>query len=360
MRLLFASREVIFQPQSYDRKGGGTVLVAAYAGLHFLVDMVCAWSMFSFFVEGNYENLLIYNFCAFALQMPFGTLLDLFRDRVRRLPATVAALGTVITAIGSLMHPAVLGIGNALFHVGGGVHVMEDDLMNDRKGALLGIFVAPGAVGLYLGSVLGKGAKGLLPVTIAVFLMICFLYPCFRQSKMPSGENPCHLSTGKMIPLILCCFVVVVIRSWIGLSVRFEWRSVAFFGVLAVVAAASGKAGGGLLAARFGIVRTAVISLILASLCYLGAQSPAFGLSALFFFNMSMPLTLYLLAKHLPAMAGFSFGLLTFGIFLGFVPVYLRMDMALNGNLAGALGSVVSCLLLIIAGKAGRYDKVSS
>jgi len=154
--------------------------------------------------------------------------------------------------------------------------------------------------------------------------------------------------------------VVVVIRSWIGLSVRFKWQAMTTFSCLAVASVAAGKACGGLLAARFGIGRTAVISLILASLSYLGANYPVFGICALFLFNMSMPLTLYLLAKNLPAMAGFSFGLLTFGIFLGFVPVYLRMGMALTGNLAGALGSVVSCLLLIIAGKAGKNDKVSS
>ena len=46
-----------------------------YALLHFLVDGVCAWAMLGR-LGGGMEAFLLYNFCAFALQLPLGALLD--------------------------------------------------------------------------------------------------------------------------------------------------------------------------------------------------------------------------------------------------------------------------------------------
>ena len=51
---------------------------AAYAVCHFLVDFSCAYLLFSTLAGrmGGAEQLLVYNFCAFALQMPLGLLAD--------------------------------------------------------------------------------------------------------------------------------------------------------------------------------------------------------------------------------------------------------------------------------------------
>ena len=96
---------------------------ALYSALHFLVDMVCAWAMFGKFIPGNdgYLSILMYNFCAFALQMPIGALLDLYISRSPKLPHFFAASGVALTIIGVFTHPVILVLGNALFHVGGGV-----------------------------------------------------------------------------------------------------------------------------------------------------------------------------------------------------------------------------------------------
>lgn len=331
---------------------------AVYAALHFLVDMVCAWAMFAFFREGNYESLLVYNFCAFALQMPFGTLLDLIRDKGKRLPAVCAALGALITAAGALIHPAVLGLGNALFHVGGGMDVIEEDFSKRWKSRALGVFVAPGAIGLYLGTLLGKATGSMAVLLVASILMAALVMLLFRRGREygqddHSGESPgCGIVT-----VALCCFIVVILRSWVGLAVSFEWKSIPLYGALAVIGAAAGKCCGGFLAARFGISRTATVTLLLAAVSYLAADIPLFGIAAIFLFNMSMPLTLYLLASRLPHMVGFAFGLLTFGLFLGFLPVYMQLEVPLSGNLFGAASSVISCALLICAGKAGGHVK---
>lgn len=339
----------------------GTII---YSILHFLVDMVCAWAMFGFFRGGSqgYLNMLIYNFCAFAMQMPLGTLLDLAKKNGRKRMTLLWTLsGLVLTVAGALVHPAILGLGNALFHVGGGMDVIEMDFARSRKGRDLGFFVAPGAIGLYLGTWLGKRGPEmeLLYVTAAV-MTVLLISLILRQRRIEPKMQMPPLNRRKKgdISLMICCFLVVILRSWVGLGVSFRWKSE--YGLMAVMAVALGKVLGGIISARFGIEKTIGGSLLLAAGCYLLGEIPGFGMAALLLFNMSMPVTLYLLAKHLPGLYGFSFGLLTFALFLGFLPVYTGVELPVSGTMFGAAGSIISLLLLTAAGKAVRHDKVSS
>ena len=152
-----------------------------YSILHFLVDGICAASMFSLLLNGNggQWSLLIYNFCAFVLQMPFGVLLDSRNANSGKIaeasygcPGTgggalgrnsaflLALAGVILTVAGAFTSPILLGIGNALFHVGGGVGTILEDRACGSAGRRLGIFVAPGAMGLYLGRLAAKNSFG--------------------------------------------------------------------------------------------------------------------------------------------------------------------------------------------------------
>ena len=338
-----------------------------YAAAHFLVDFLCAWAMFASFREGEYGNFLIYNFCAFALQMPFGTLLDLLRSRSGRetrhwMPFLWTLAGMLLTVLGALLHPAVLGVGNALFHVGGGMDVIGEDFRKDRRGSALGLFVAPGALGLYFGTLLGKRDAGivvLLTGTILLFTMASLLRK--QKKTLPEWQlAPIPKERGNMLLLVLYCFLVVVLRSWVGLAVSFSWKSKPALALLAVACVAAGKMLGGFVSARWGIRRTAISSLILAACCYLLGEIPGFGLLALLLFNMSMPVTLYLLAVNMPQLPGFSLGLLTFGLFLGFLPVYAGVELPVSGPVFGLMGGLASLILLAAAGKAVDSDRVSA
>lgn len=328
-----------------------------YAVMHFAVDFICACSMFAFFREGTdgYFNLLIYNFCAFALQMPLGTLLDLLKHE--RMPKLWSVIGAALTVIGAMVHPALLGLGNALFHVGGGMDVIAEDFQKKRSGRNLGIFVAPGAVGLYFGTVIGKAGKT-IPALIAgaVVLAVLSAILLVRNEKHPYNlpEN----RSGSLL-MGLCCFAVVVLRSFVGLSVTFSRKS-GTLAILAVAAVALGKAAGGFCSARFGVNRTIQVSLLLAAAAFLLGEHPVFGLAALLLFNMSMPVTLYLLARQLPRLIGFSFGLLTFGLFLGFLPVYGQITLPLSGGMLGAVGSILSLLILAAGRKVVGKDHALS
>lgn len=332
------------------------------AAMHFLVDFICAWAMYGSFRQGSggYESLLIYNFCAFALQMPLGTLMDLMKERINGKLGSYfsliwAVFGAALTAVGALIHPAVLGLGNALFHVGGGMEVIQEDFDRNLKGRDLGIFVAPGAVGLYLGAKFRFELKALFFVSVAAAILTVLLFR--NKGKRPIVNCVVtEKAAGKIWPLALCCFAVVILRSYVGLSANFSWKSGAAFGLLAVLVVALGKMAGGILGSRFGSGRTAAISLALAAICFTAGENPIFGLAALLLFNMSMPVTLYMLAQALPHLPGFSFGLLTFGLFLGFLPVYGGIDL----HLTGVAGSIISAVLLIIGEKAVRKDHVFS
>ena len=300
-------------------------MTVCYSLLHFLVDGVCAWGMLGRFA--GFDEILVYNFCAFVLQLPLGAVLD--RLGGRRTPMVFACLGCVLTLIGAMTSPVLLGVGNALFHVGGGVDVIRDG----GKCAKLGIFVAPGAMGLYLGGLLAGRSLPVLPLLI---LMAALLLP-LKGSDEP-GVSPTKKAPGL---LAFTCFSVVVLRSFVGFSVVFPWKTgaLAFAAVAAVVL---GKVAGGVLASRFGGKRVTAVSLTAAAVCFALGDIPVFGLLALLCFNMTMPLTLYALWRRFPAYPGTVFGSLTLALFVGFLPAAFGIQVPVGG----VFGSILSLLLL--------------
>lgn len=362
-------------------------MTAIYSVLHMFVDGVCAFAMFGMFLgqEQGYRYVLFYNFCAFALQMPLGAALDLLNGKYRKeLSFATACMGAAITLIGAFMHPVVLGVGNALFHIGGGVGTIYEDERKGWRGRGLGVFVAPGAFGLYLGMMLAKNSagSGWLYGAGVFMALVCAgaacRHPCtdiqagaaasvaadsakarpeddWMDSRMQVGSMQ-DVKTGEIIPLAACSFLVVVLRSYIGMAVTFSWKTTVSAAVISTLAIVFGKAAGGFLAAKLGFLRTAVVSLSAAAVFYLFSGFMPAGVSALFLFNMTMPITLYLLIRRLPGLPGFSFGFLTFGLFLGFLPAYFGLQTWRNGSMIGCVGSVVSLLLLAAGISRGKPD----
>lgn len=341
------------------------MITAIYSILHLLVDGVCAFAMFGKFVgeQGGYEFFLIYNFCAFALQMPFGAMLDVFAEKsLKKASSFCAFTGVLLTFLGAFTHPAVLGIGNALFHVGGGVDVIREDHENDWRGQALGIFVAPGALGLFIGTQLAKQSGTalwwiVLGVACAVSLPgVSLLYKMIAKKVTYDNclvkETEDWQEAGEwkkgLVSMTMGCFLVVILRSYVGMAVSFSWKTTLFLSTISILAVVLGKMAGGILAARLGMNKAIILSLILSAVCYSLSEFALFGIAALFFFNMTMPMTLYLLVCKWKTLPGFSFGLLTFGLFLGFLPVYFGIKIPISGSIIGMLGSIVSMLLLII------------
>lgn len=324
-------------------------MTGAYALAHCLVDFSCAFLAFRVLLPAGdrVSLLLVYNFCAFALQMPIG----LLADRLDRSGA-LAALGCCLTALAYLPLPAMgaavlAGVGNALFHVGGGLEVLNGA---GRRCAALGLFVSPGAVGLWLGGLWGRGGQLdlLLPPLLCAGAGAALV---LLRRRLFSGDGPrCapfSLPSRKRLLPLAALLLVVVLRSCVGMAVSFPWRDVGLWPVLLVPALAAGKAAGGVLADRLGVQKTALFSLAGAAVCFCLGDRPALGLAAVFLFNMTMPLTLWAAARLLPGAKGFSFGLLTFGLFLGFLPVCLGSGALSLTPRAGATACVLSLALLL-------------
>ena len=325
--------------------------IASVSCMHALIDFLCAFSMFGIFHRGSdlFFSFWIYNFCAFALQLPIGILTDHFvaesTDSKQKIPFLLVSAGILLTVIGCFTNPVILGLGNALFHTGGGIVSIQEDDHAGMKGAGLGVFVAPGAIGLFLGGVIADASRWIVVGCTFLILTILWLVLWKEVRKDPTApRQELHLPSDKYSWFVFAgCFAVVVLRSAIGLSVSFAWKVSFLTSFAAVMALALGKTAGGFLAARYGARKTMIVSLLTAAVCYWFKDIPLFGILALFTFNMTMPVTLYTLAKRFEGMPGFAFGALTFALFLGYVFVAGHRSPI---PLFGVAGSIVSLLIL--------------
>ncbi len=265
-----------------------------------------------------------------------------------------AAGGCLLVLTGWLLPPGLsvavaAGLGTAAFHVGGGL-----DTLNSGEGRAgpLGLFVSPGAFGVYLGGRWAFSASALTVCAALLAAAIVLALACWGPDNAP---RPAPQGTPRFWTAAGCLLAVVVLRSWLGLGASLPWK--AELGFAAVFAVAAGKAAGGYAADRLGMLPVAVTSLGLSALCFLGGNQPGLGLAALALFNMTMPLTLHAMARLLPGLKGFSFGLLTFGLFLGFLPVFYGSGGL--GPVALAVGAAASLPPLVLGlrqAERGRAD----
>lgn len=316
-------------------------LLALYSLAHFWVDLSCALLVFRTMAdEADFMLcLLLYNFCAFALQMPFG----LLADRLDR-NGVVAAAGCALVALAYLLPPPVpaavtAGVGNALFHLGGGV----DTLNRSRESAwALGIFVSPGALGLFIGTLWGRGASPALWLGPAGLLVLGGLILALRRG--PSGNEAVDVSAPGGYAPLPPLFLVVVLRSYMGMNQAFDWK--AEWALVLTLALVLGKTAGGFAMDRLGARSASAISLGLASALYLASALPLPGVLAVFLFNMTMPVTLWAAARVMPGAKGFTFGLLTFALFLGYLPSMMGWPSLLTGPVRYGLVALLSLALL--------------
>ncbi|MBQ6478240.1 MAG: hypothetical protein IJI44_02600 [Erysipelotrichaceae bacterium] len=343
-----------------SRKKEALQQIAVYSLCHCGIDFLCAFSLYRSF-RTYPEVFLLYNYCAFALQMPIGILIDFYSRKNGKMfnPALFCMIaGIVLTAAGSFLSPLILGLGNALFHAGGGVLTIHEDDLSEMKGRGLGIFVAPGAIGLSLG-MLFYDTEWYSAIRILVSAGLLFLgFVSYRNRKeMEMNKDAILPGNRKILYLILCCFAVVVLRSLTGMAISFPWKDTPWHIFLSVLFLASGKTAGGLLSARFGMKKTILITLFLSAVFYAFSNQMLPGLLALFFFNMTMPLTLYLLARNMKQMPGFAFGILTFGLFLGYLPVLYGMIRNIPPYPFGSVASIVSLVILLAAAVMGENNE---
>lgn len=324
--------------------------IGLYSLSHFAVDFTCAFYIFSNVPKNGQWLLclLIYNFFAFALQMPLGVLADrLEKNRSFALGGTLIVACSVVLDGAPLFLCAAAGIGNALFHIGAGRDVLCG---SGGKFAPLGVFVSPGAIGLFFGISCAKNAvlPYFLPAAVLILLSWAILALAPKSTSVKKTSVKIQALRRPLIVFAVCClFLVVCIRSFVGMTLSFPWKPEPYMALLLTAALALGKAAGGFLADRFGAKPTAVVTLLLSAVLFVFFRNPVGGIFAVFFFNMTMPITLCAVTRLMPHSYGLGFGLLTFGLFLGAMPILLGPGITLPMPVGAVFACAVSALLLL-------------
>jgi FSR family fosmidomycin resistance protein-like MFS transporter len=307
-------------------------LTAVYSAAHFAVDFSCILLMVSIIMpelDSEYNWLLcvaLYNLSAFALQLPVGALADIIRKNAL---VSAAGCGFIVLAYGTLfLHYDLItvilaGIGNACFHVGGGI-----DVIHSGKGnaALPGIFVSTGAIGIYLGSLVYKYGLSKIHVipaaAVACLLIMAALMLCIYKIGMCGRRiNSENMRKNVFLPACICLIVTVFIRSYVGTVISYEWKSSFLPSLLFAAGIVLGKAVGGIIGDKTSWNITGTASLLISCVfLVMGVNIPVFGILGIFVFNMTMPLTLTALADLMPSHTGLAFGMTTFALFAGFMP----------------------------------------
>ncbi len=331
-----------------------------YSVAHFCVDFGCAFFIYSRFLNPWQWTLclVLYNFCAFAMQAPLG----LLADKLNR-NAVLAAAGCVIVALSAFLAKyavlacIVAGIGNALFHLGGGIDTLNE---SGEKCGKLGVFVSPGAFGIFFGTKLGRAKALSFPWVIAGLMLaaVLILLMAARHKLLKESRNVplsfAGIGDSRVILAALCFFLVVCLRSFAGSSMAFPWKSVGQWALINTCAVVFGKTAGGFLADRFGAVRSTWITLGAAAALFLLAGNPYAGVTAVFLFNMTMPVTLGALGRMLPGVKGFAFGTLTLALFAGLVPIIAWPSLTGLPYYSYSLMALLSATLLHIGFRKGN------
>jgi FSR family fosmidomycin resistance protein-like MFS transporter len=283
--------------------------------------------------SGVLTALLLFNVAAFALQPLWGLIADHWLlHRIMALAGLAVSALLLLLPLSNFWLLLVLqGCASAAFHVGAGGWIVS----RTDKALPLGVFAAPGVMGLAIG-VLGAqltlpfaGPLALLLAIVAIFLLwgtnekqAAERTPAVSQKSMlPSFSSFTALTGGSVILLVM----LIALRSAVWLDWHARLQADAALLVSLVLAAALGKLLGGWSADRYGALRWSLTALALsAAFSALVVLHPAFVLPAAACLQSATPAMWRLLANVLPLSPGLSTGLaLGLAIALGGLPLWL-------------------------------------
>ena len=321
---------------------------------HFLVDALSVTILFSQGAEGELLTLalVLYNTLAFSTQCLVGLLIDSVRPtRIFTAAAMLTIVLGFLLPMPFLLRIGIAAIGNSFFHVAAGKITLETSGNSARS---LGIFVAPGALGVTLGTNLPEFAW---PLCAAMLLsaVIILCTPTLFSKSVPSSKPSADIHSGfPLLPvLLLCC--AVAIRALGGSVIDFPWKQGLAASFILTCFIFFGKFLGGFICDRLGASYAAWITIPLAAICLcFFSKNMALSLFGQLLLNLSMPITLWLLYKLGPDAPGFAFGLAASALWPGTI---VGLLFRLTGPLAQfcALTCMAFSLFAIIY--AARYIK---
>ena len=320
------------------------VTTFAYALCHFVVDFACVSTMLCavsrVLGESGQDSLefvalsiLLYDIVAFTLQLPVGIVLDKLdkNSYAALLSYALVGAGVLISlfpvALLEWLAVLLLAVGNALFHSAGGLIVLN---ISQKHAGPSGIFIATGAIGVFLGTQSAQMERLQIAFSLLVLLFLCALITLVVQKVNKKYWNVHNVAfdipkfSSNTLLAIALLSLVVALRSYVGMVMAFPWKSQMLLLVLSILGVFAGKALGGVVADRIGFRTTAIFSLIVAATLFVPSwEVPVMGLLGVFFFNFTMSITLASLANILPNAKGTAFGLASFSLAVGALPALL-------------------------------------
>jgi hypothetical protein len=309
--------------------------LSIYGFSHAVVDAACVAVVLGLSEIHNldldvfFALVLLYNILAFGFQVPIGLIIDKLH-----VPVFSAIAGCVLVAASMtvLVFPSIIavclaGVGNALFHVGGGTISLN---LTPKRATAPGIFVAPGAFGVFVGTIIGKNGYFASWPFVLLLLSLCVVMFVTKVPKIDYDQKNDQESRARRRVgfhffelIILLLLSSIAVRSFVGLALVFPWKSDIVLLMTLTAAVVLGKALGGVLADKSGWIRAGIISLLIsAPLLSFGTNIPCIAIVGMFSFNITMPITLTAISSTLPGRPGFSFGLTCLALIAGALPTF--------------------------------------
>jgi len=318
--------------------------------LHAFVDASCAAMVINYYrsntvvIENLAPLIILYDTIAFGMQPIIG----FFADSTKK-PILIAGSGILLLVLGMTLGDyfpvfaiCLMGLGNAVFHIGGGIVSLT---YKYNKAYYPGLFVAPGAIGLFCGTWLGKN-EYYSPIVFVLVLLIISSLLIKREiiyDAAPAGLKTFQIQTRLTSMAILFFLISITIRSLIGSGIAISWKSDINLMFALVIGIASGKFAGGWLGDKFGWMITAVLSLTLSAiLLSFDTNQPIWIIGGLFMFNITMPIAMVAIAGLMPGREGLAFGLNCLALLIG-------TSLKLYDNSFSISGISVPCVILISA-----------
>ena len=299
------------------------MMLPLFTILHPLVD-ACSVSVL---VAGGmtWERVIAYNAIAFALQLPIGVLMD----ELPRLMRGGFFIGTGLTLVAAVLSAFGFGgwvilasacVGNALFHLTAGKHILD---IYDGRGGPIGLFISTGALGLMAGQVWAAKAATICLWGFAAALAVGVVAAAVRTWKAPwIIHAPAQDDRGAILQKLVLVGLVVLIawRSWAALLAGGRSADAgAFLMLVGAAVTCVGKVTGGYLAERLGRWKVTVVSIAgSAALVFLYEPSwRAVWLALLFIAHLATGPVLSLVYERMARRGGTAFGLNCLGLFAG-------------------------------------------
>jgi len=300
--------------------------------------------------------ILAYNIIAFGFQPVVGSLIDRMES-----PKSAAISGCVITALalvlGGLSPVFIIpfvALGNAIFHTGAGSICLN---LTQGKASPVGIFVAPGALGVYFGTAFGISGNFPVHAFAAMLAIICIAIGLLKKIEIDYSRKIIMEKNSPFMLFFALILFTVALRSLVGFCTAFPWKSDPALAFLLTLAIVFGKGAGGILADRFGWMPVTVSSLaISAPLISYFAYNPYTAIFGIFLFNFSMPVTLAATSNILPGRPAFAFGLTCLALVAGALPTFFYFSESIKTQHFVSVMALISAITVYLGLK--NYDKI--